>query len=106
MIPLWLRRVATMIPALVVVGIGVTPTDALVLSQVVLSLLLPVPMIALLRLCADRRVMGAFVVGPWLRRCAVAAAILVIGLNLVLLIQTAGLPVPCLDGPCGFPLRP
>ena len=47
-IPLWVRRLATMIPAVIVVAIGVNSTQALVLSQVVLSLVLPVPMIALL----------------------------------------------------------
>ena len=47
-IPMWVRRSVTMVPAVVVVAMGVQPTDALVLSQVVLSLVLPVPMIALL----------------------------------------------------------
>ena len=46
--PLWLRRLLTMLPAFVVVAIGVDPTRALVISQVVLSLALPVPMIALM----------------------------------------------------------
>ena len=52
--PLWLRRVLTMVPAFVVVAAGVDPTHALVLSQVVLSLALPVPMIALLILVSAR----------------------------------------------------
>jgi manganese transport protein len=47
-IPLWVRRLATMIPAVIVVAMGVDPTRALVLSQVVLSLVLPVPMVAML----------------------------------------------------------
>ena len=47
-IPMWVRRAVTMVPAVVVVAMGVQATDALVLSQVVLSLVLPVPMIALL----------------------------------------------------------
>ena len=58
-IPLWVRRLVTMVPAVVVVAIGVDPTQALVLSQVVLSLVLPVPMIALLVLSGRRDVMGA-----------------------------------------------
>ncbi len=98
-IPLWLRRIATMFPALVVVWIGLAPTEALVLSQVVLSLVLPVPMVALLVLCSDRRLMGAFTLAPWLRWVAGAAAALVLGLNLVLLVQFAGVQVPFLDGP-------
>ena len=59
-IPLWVRRLATMIPAVIVVAIGVDSTQALVLSQVVLSLVLPVPMIALLVLSGRRDVMGDF----------------------------------------------
>ncbi len=47
-IPIWLRRVITMAPAFVVVGYGVNATEALVVSQVILSIALPLPMIALL----------------------------------------------------------
>jgi len=89
-IPLWLRRAVTMAPAFVVAAIGVNPTQALVLSQVVLSLVLPVPMIALMVLSARRDVMGAFVLrGPgwWL---ALGGTILVLALNLLLLAITAG----------------
>ena len=47
-IPIWLRRVITMVPAFVVVAYGVNATEALVVSQVILSIALPLPMIALL----------------------------------------------------------
>jgi manganese transport protein len=60
-IPLWLRRLITMAPAFVVVAMGVTATEALVMSQVVLSLVLPLPMVALIVLTAKRDVMGPFV---------------------------------------------
>ena len=50
-IPIWLRRLVTMLPAFVVVALGVNATHALVYSQVVLSFALPVPMIALLVRC-------------------------------------------------------
>src|ERR1700719_4093806 len=60
-IPLSVRRLATMVPAIIVVAMGVDSTQALVLSQVVLSLVLPVPMIALLVLTGRRDVMGSFV---------------------------------------------
>ena len=59
-IPLSVRRLATMVPAVIVVAMGVNSTHALVLSQVVLSLVLPVPMIALLVLSGRHDVMGAF----------------------------------------------
>ena len=74
-----------MLPAFVVVAIGVDPTRALVLSQVVLSLALPVPMIALLILVFRRDVMGTFVPGKVTRAAALAGTVVVLGLNLVLL---------------------
>jgi manganese transport protein len=90
-IPLWLRRVVTMLPAFVVVAIGVDPTQALVWSQVVLSLALPVPMIALLILAFRRDVMGAFSPGPVTRIAAAIGTVVVLGLNMVLLAQAAGM---------------
>jgi manganese transport protein len=59
-IPLWLRRAVTMLPAFIVIACGVRVTDALVGSQVVLSLGLPLPMLALLVLTSSRSVMGRF----------------------------------------------
>src|ERR1700722_11913911 len=92
-IPLWVRRLATMIPATVVVGMGVDSTQALVWSQVVLSLVLPVPMIALLVLSGRRDVMGSFVTRRVTRVAEIVAAAVVLALNMVLLLQTAGIPV-------------
>jgi manganese transport protein len=90
-VPMWLRRAVTMAPAFVVVALGVNATEALVMSQVVLSLALPVPMIALLLFTGQRRVMGAFVNGRALQAVAILAAAVVLGLNLVLIAQTLGL---------------
>lgn len=95
-IPLWIRRLAVMIPATVVVGMGVDSTQALVWSQVVLSLVLPIPMIALLVLSGRREVMGDFANRRLTQVGAVIAAAVVLTLNLVLLLQTAGIPVPYL----------
>ncbi len=92
-IPLWVRRLATMLPAVVVVAWGVNATQALVASQVVLSLVLPVPMIALLVLAGRRDIMGTFVVRGWTRLGALVAAVLVLALNLILLLQTVGVPI-------------
>lgn len=47
-VPIWLRRLVTMIPAFAVVALGVNATQALVIPQVILSIALPVPMLALL----------------------------------------------------------
>ncbi len=95
-IPLWLRRVITMLPPFAVVAIGANSTQALVISQVVLSLVLPVPMIALLILTGRRDVMGDFANGRLVNALAIAAAAVVLTLNAVLLLQMAGLPLPFL----------
>ncbi|WP_428488220.1 Nramp family divalent metal transporter [Rhodopila sp.] len=90
-IPLWVRRVATLLPALVVVWAGVQPTQALVLSQVVLSLFLPVPMIALLVLIRRPAVMAQFAINRFVQTLAVIATVTVLGLNVILLLQTLGI---------------
>jgi manganese transport protein len=95
-IPLWLRRAVTMIPSFVVVGLGTNVTQTLILSQVTLSLLLPIPMIALLILTARNDVMGEFVNGIFTTSVAIVAAVIVLALNMVLLLQAVGAPVPFL----------
>jgi manganese transport protein len=97
-IPLWVRRVVTMLPALVVVLIGVNATDALVMSQVILSLVLPVPMIALLVLSGRPGVMGSFVLRPVVRVVAWSATAVVLSLNLILLLQTFGMDLSLFIG--------
>lgn len=57
--PLLLRRLVTLIPALVILAIGVDPSRALVLSQVVLSFGIPFALIPLIRLTSNRALMGA-----------------------------------------------
>ena len=84
-IPLWVRRAVTMVPAVVVVAMGVHATDALVISQVVLSLVLPVPMVALLVLAGRPDVMKGFAIGRGLRAVAGTAAVVVLLLNGLLL---------------------
>ncbi|MBN8897602.1 MAG: Nramp family divalent metal transporter, partial [Rhodospirillales bacterium] len=97
-IPLWLRRLVTMLPSLAVVSAGVDATDALVMSQVVLSLVLPVPMLALLHLTGRRDVMGAFVNRRSTQVLAWTTTLLVISLNGILLLQTFGVPLNLLTG--------
>jgi manganese transport protein len=93
-IPLWLRRVVTMAPAFGVVAWGANATDSLVMSQVVLSLALPVPMIALLVLARRRDVMGSFANAAWLQIVASVAAVLVLALNALLLLDAVGVNLP------------
>lgn len=89
-IPVWVRRLVTMLPAIAVVAAGVDATRALVISQAVLSLVLPVPMVALLILSRRRAVMGDFTAGAWTSAAAGIAALVTLILNVTLLVQTAG----------------
>jgi manganese transport protein len=93
-IPLWLRRLVTMVPSFGIVAVGFDATQALVLSQVVLSLILPVPMIVLLILTRRRDVMGSHANGRLTMAAATAAAAIVLALNLLLVLQIAGVPLP------------
>ncbi|POR54935.1 manganese transport protein [Paraburkholderia eburnea] len=93
-IPLWLRRLVTMAPSFVVVGLGVNATVALVASQVVLSLALPFPMAALVWFTCRRDVMGRYRNAAPLAALAVVGALSVLALNALLLAQTFGMHVP------------
>ena len=93
-IPLWLRRGITMAPAFVLVGMGANVTQSLVWSQVVLSLALPVPMVALVVLTGNRRLMGGFVNGRLTRVAATLAAVMVLALNALLVAQALGVELP------------
>ena len=88
---LLVRRGLTMIPALVVLGIGVSPTSALVLSQVVLSFGIPFALVPLLLLTSRRDVMGEHVNRLPTNVVAVAIAALISALNVFLLAQAVGL---------------
>lgn len=95
-IPLWPRRLVTMAPSFAIVAIGVDATNALVLSQAVLSLILPIPMVALLILTQRRDVMGSYANGRPTMIAALAAAAVVLMLNLLLVLQIAGVPLSAL----------
>ncbi len=87
-IPIWVRRLVTMIPAFVVVALGVNATNALVISQVVLSLALPLPMISLIIFTGRTDIMGTFVNSTLTCVAAAIATTGVLGLNVVLIAQT------------------
>ena len=93
-IPIWLRRLVTMVPAFVVVACGVNSTFALVISQVVLSFVLPVPMVALVMFTRRRDIMGEFVNSRLTDVAAIVGTVIILSLNLVLLLQTFGVPIP------------
>jgi manganese transport protein len=86
-IRLWVRRVVTMLPALIVLATGVNATDALVLSQVVLSFGIPFALVPLVVLTSRRDVMGARVNGRAMAVAAFAVAGVISALNLFALVQ-------------------
>jgi len=96
-IPIWVRRLVTMLPAFVVVGLGANATNALVISQVVLSIALPLPMIALIMFTRRRDIMGTFANGRMTNFVAIAGTVGVLLLNGLLILQTFGVPVPGLS---------
>ena len=86
-IPLALRRSITMAPALIVLAIGVNPTDALVISQVVLSFGIPFALVPLVLLTRRADVMGVLVNQRITTVIASLVAALICALNLFLIIQ-------------------
>jgi manganese transport protein len=97
-IPIIIRRLVTMIPAFVVVGLGADATRSLVISQVVLSIALPLPMITLLMFTRRRDIMGDFANSRLTTAAAIIGSAVVLGLNLILILQTFGVPIPGLAG--------
>src|ERR1700730_7163967 len=93
-IPIWVRRLVTMLPAFVVVGLGANATNALVISQVVLSIALPLPMIALVMFTRRRDIMGAFANGRAINVVAISGTIVVLSLNVLLILQIFGISIP------------
>jgi len=86
-VPLVLRRALTMIPALVVLAVGMNPTNALVLSQVVLSFGIPFALIPLVVLTSRRDVMGVHVNGRFTTATAIVVAGVITALNVFLIAQ-------------------
>jgi len=87
-IPPWIRRLATMLPSLIVIAIGLDPTRTLVISQVVLSFGLPFAIIPLVMFTRRRDVMGVLVNGRLTTLLASLVAALIVALNIYLLYQT------------------
>ncbi len=86
-IPLFLRRSITLAPALLVLAIGIDPTDALVGSQVVLSFGIPFALVPLLIIASKKEIMGSLVNPGWLSALAGVLAALIIALNVFLIQQ-------------------
>jgi manganese transport protein len=86
-VPLALRRLVTMIPAIVVLAIGVRPTDVLIFSQVVLSFGIPLALIPLVALTGRADIMGVHVNRRSTTLLAFALAALITALNIFLIYQ-------------------
>jgi manganese transport protein len=87
-IPLFLRRLVTMTPALIVLALGLDPTGTLVISQVVLSFGIPFALVPLVMLTSRRDVMGDLTNSRVTTLVASVVAAMIISLNVFLLIQT------------------
>ena len=90
-IPILVRRLVTMIPAFVVIGLGLDPSRTLVISQVVLSFGIPFALVPLVVFTSKREIMGVLVNRRLTVAAAVVVAALITGLNVFLLVQTFGL---------------
>lgn len=86
-IPVWIRRMVTIIPSLVVIAVGLDPTRTLVISQVVLSFGLPFAVIPLVMFTGNRNIMGVLVNRGVTTLLASVVAALIVALNIYLLYQ-------------------
>ena len=87
-VPILVRRLVSLIPALIILGAGAEPTWALVVSQVALSFGIPFAIIPLMRLTAKREVMGEYANTRTLRAVGFAIAAVIVALNLFLVYLT------------------
>lgn len=87
-IPLWLRRVVTMLPTVIIVALGIDPTETLVISQVLLSIVLPVPIITLIYFARRKELMGTLVNRRLTTVVSVICATVIVILNVALIYST------------------
>jgi manganese transport protein len=87
-IPIWVRRLVTVVPSLVVIFLGMDPTRTLVLSQVVLSFCLPLAIIPLMIFTNDEKIMGDLVNRPVTKVAMTLVSGVIIALDLFLVYNT------------------
>lgn len=87
-IPLYVRRLITIIPPIVIIASGVNPTSALVMSQVVLSFGIAFALIPLILFTSKKRIMGELTNARWVTGISWVIAALVVALNLFLIVDT------------------
>jgi manganese transport protein len=93
-IPIWLRRFITMLPAVIVVGLGLPTARVLVVSQVVLSVVLAFAVVPLMLFTSDRDIMGVLVNSRVTTAIGWLCVAIIVALNLVLIFTTLGGHVP------------
>jgi len=86
-LPLWFRRLVTMLPAVIAIVAGLDATKVLILSQVVLSFALPLPLVALMIFTNNRSLMGDLINCRMTQIAGIAGTVVILALNLVLLTQ-------------------
>lgn len=96
-IPIFVRRLVTMVPAFFVVGWGVNSTTALIVSQVVLSFALPIPMLTLLYFTSNKKIMGSFVNKKYIIILATICTVVILFLNILLLLTSFNISIPYLS---------
>ncbi len=89
-IPVWVRRLVTMIPSITVISLGLDATQTLVASQVFLSFALPFALFPLVIFTANRSVMGPLANRQITNLAAWVITILIVVLNIFLTLQTFG----------------
>ena len=87
-IPLFLRRIITMAPSLIILAIGVNPSSALIVSQIALSFGIPFALIPLVMFCRDRELMGDLVNRRGTNIAAYVVVGVIVSLNVFLIYQT------------------
>ncbi len=87
-IPIWIRRLVTVVPSLIVIALGMDPTRTLVMSQVVLSFCLPLAVVPLIMFTNDEKLMGDLVNRPATKVAIALAAAVIVALNFFLLYNT------------------
>jgi manganese transport protein len=90
-IPVWIRRLVTMLPAFVVIALGLDATRTLVFSQVVLSFGIPFALIPLVLFTSRKGLMGPLVNSKTTIAAATLVVAVIVSLNVFLLAQTFGL---------------
>lgn len=86
-IPLWVRRVVTMLPSFIVIIAGLDATRILLLSQVLLSFGIALALVPLLRFTGNKELMGEMVNGRTVQALGKVIVVVVVGLNFYLLVS-------------------